>query len=81
MNGRKITFASCAALTVVALLACSRASNPTSSAGFDVYVPMPTDEAGEAAVNVDASDGGDGGAAVGQIDRAAQTQLATTLLP
>ncbi len=70
-------FALGAALIAGTLVACSRASPPTSTPGFDVYVPMPPD-GGDAAVTEDAGDGGFG---LGQVDRAGRPLVAVLLVP
>jgi hypothetical protein len=75
---RVLTFASCAALVAFALVSCSAKSNPPSSPGFDVYVPMPED-GGDATMPSDASEEAEGGFGLGQIDRAGRP-LVTTLL-
>jgi hypothetical protein len=75
---RALAFAFCAAFTAGALLACSRASTPSSSPGFDVYVPMPVDDAGDATTSLDATEGGFG---LGQIDRAGRPLVSVLLVP
>ncbi len=60
-----------------ACTACGRASNPTSSPGFDVYVPMPAD-GGDAGAPEDAGEGGFG---LGQVDRAGRPLVSVLLVP
>ncbi len=65
------------ALAALASAACSRASPPTSSPGFDVYVPMPGD-GGDASVPEDASEAGFG---LGQVNRAGRPLVSVLLVP
>ncbi len=78
MRAVTLTLAGSLAATLLAgaLVACGRASPPTSSPGFDVYVPMPGDGGGPSAP--DASEGGFG---LGQIDRAGRPLVSVLLVP
>jgi hypothetical protein len=64
-------------LVTLALLDCSRASPPSTSPGFDVYVPMPED--GRDATVADAST--ESGFGLGQVDRAGRPLVTVLLVP
>lgn len=74
---RALIFAACCLLVTATFLACSRATPPTTSTGFDVYVPMPAD-AGEDSSTEDASEGGLG---LGEVDRAGRALVTVLLVP
>jgi hypothetical protein len=72
---------SCLVVTAT-LLACSKAQPPSTSEGFDVYVPMPGDggegDASDATTPTDADEGGIG---LGEVDRAGRPLVAVMLVP
>ncbi len=74
---RALIFAACCLVFTATLFACSKAQPPTTSEGFDVYVPMPPD-AGEDGAAEDAAEGGFG---LGQIDRAGRALVSVLLVP
>jgi hypothetical protein len=74
---RSLIFAACCTLVAAALFACGKAQPPTTSEGFDVYVPMPADAGVEGAAE-DASEGGFG---LGEVDRAGRPLVSVLLVP